>query len=136
MKYYSIKNETLYLKDSTQTILIMPIIAVILSAISASLQLVSRDLSEMDAITIMLVIILFSCIAVLTWSLFKKTYREQIQVDELAAIKNSKLNSSVFYLELKNGRQRNLSQIKNKKSALELLDLLRQESEEITADFA
>lgn len=67
--------------------------------------------------------------------LFKKSYREIINVDEIAMIKQNRFQKSGFYLQLKNGKQRDLTEVRHINIALDLLLLLREENNEIIANF-
>ena len=51
-------------------------------------------------------------------------------------IKQVKLSNTGFYLELKNGKQRDLSQIKSEESAITLLELLRAINPNISTNFS
>jgi hypothetical protein len=83
----------------------------------------------------MMMIVFMGCVGVLIWSYFKKSYTRKIYSTEIKSLKQSSVNSSVFYLKLHNGKQRNLIEIKNEGSAIELLDMLRVHNGLIGANF-
>ncbi len=135
MKHYRIDEKKLILNDSSTLILMMPYIAVALSSISMALTLYNNWPFEMEFFDIMPALILTACFIMLIWAYIKKTYTGELMISDIAAIKQTSLDKSGFYIELKNGKQRNLTEIKHPKIATNLLELLREIKPSITANF-
>jgi len=136
MKYYKVKDNLLILNDSSKTDLLMPYIAGILTAISLFIQIINQWPLDFDIITILTVFVFIACLVLLIWAYYKKTIYHQVLIEQIAMIKQVKLSNTGFYLELKNGKQRDLSQIKSEESAITLLELLRAINPNISTNFS
>lgn len=136
MKYYKVKDNLLILNDSSKTDLLMPYIAGILTAISLFIQIINQWPLDFDIITILTVLVFIACLVLLIWAYYKKTIYHQVLIEQIAMIKQVKLSNTGFYLELKNGKQRDLSQIKSEQSAITLLELLRAINPNISTNFS
>lgn len=136
MKYYKVKDNLLILNDSSKTDLLMPYIAGILTAISLFIQIINQWPLDFDIITILTVLVFIACLVLLIWAYYKKTIYHQVLIEQIAMIKQVKLSNTGFYLELKNGKQRDLSQIKSEESAITLLELLRAINPNISTNFS
>ncbi|WP_146126706.1 hypothetical protein [Nonlabens agnitus] len=135
MKHFKNIDGNLKMTDSSSLMLAMPYIAVCFTAASLFLTLLSNRNQESDAFTIFTWSLLIFCILVICWALIKKTFTSQIPITAIIQMKQSSYNSSVFYLVLENGKQRNLSEVRETIRATELLMMLRSENPSITANF-
>jgi hypothetical protein len=134
MKYYKLNNNHLHLLDDT-TLLTMPLIGGGLTALSSGLQLLNSDFNNVDFIVVLWVLLFVASIVILILSYFKKSYARTLEISNIKTLKKSSVNSSVFYLQLHNGKQRNLTKIKSLNSANELLTLLKTAHGEIGVNF-
>ncbi|SCY08916.1 hypothetical protein SAMN05192588_1083 [Nonlabens sp. Hel1_33_55] len=121
--------------DSSPLVLAMPFIAVGLTIVSLVLTIVGSRNEEPDFITYFSLALLFTSISVLVWALIKKTFRSELPISDIKQVKQSSVSSSLFYLVLSNGKQRNLSEVRESQRATELLVILREANPFITANF-
>jgi cation transport ATPase len=136
MKHYKIENGNLIMTDSSKMVLMMPHLAVGLTMISMSLALIGRIPLEFDFMTMAILLTLIAAVVVFVWAFIKKSYWSELPVKDIKMIKLSSVNKSGFYLQLKNGRQRDLAEVKNVYKGVELLIILREENPAITANFS
>ena len=135
MKHYKILDGYLIMKDSSSSLLATPYIALGFTTLSLILILVSNRNQETDTFTVLTWALLLFCIIAIVWVLIKKTYKEQFPVADIKQVKQGSIDQSFFYLVLQNGKQRNLSAVKETIRATELLMMLRNENPSITANF-
>ncbi|WP_157686692.1 hypothetical protein [Nonlabens sp. Hel1_33_55] len=135
MKHYKIQEGKLKMTDSSPLVLAMPFIAVGLTIVSLVLTIVGSRNEEPDFITYFSLALLFTSISVLVWALIKKTFRSELPISDIKQVKQSSVSSSLFYLVLSNGKQRNLSEVRESQRATELLVILREANPFITANF-
>ncbi|WP_041496620.1 hypothetical protein [Nonlabens marinus] len=135
MKHYKIKDEYLVLTDSSSSILAMPYIALSFTAVSLILTIISNRDQESDAFTVLTCALLILCLFAIGWALIKKTYKNQFAIADIKQVRQGSVDRSLFYLVLHNGKQRNLSEVKENIRATELLMMLREINPSITANF-
>jgi hypothetical protein len=86
-------------------------------------------------VTILISLILLASIIVCIWVYKNKTFKSELAINEIVTLNQSRFNSSGFYLELNNKKQRNLTEIRDTDKAIELLEMLRAVNPIIVANF-
>lgn len=135
MKHYKIKDGYLLLTDSGSSISALPYVAMSYTALSLILTIISNRHQESDAFTVLTWALLIFSVLAISWSLIKKTYKNQLPVADIKQVKRGSVDRSLFYLVLHNGKQRILSEVRESIRATELLMMLRSENPSITANF-
>ncbi|MGB5981502.1 MAG: hypothetical protein WBG46_05100 [Nonlabens sp.] len=135
MKLYKLENDQLILEDASPFKLSMIYIASWLSIIYISLMMFKQNTFEWNSVTILISIILAAAIFLSIWVFFRKTFKAKFPVKSISKLKQSRFNGSVYYLELKNKRQRNLSKITTVQEAIDLLEFIRTENDQVEANF-
>jgi hypothetical protein len=79
---------------------------------------------------------LFASIIVFIWVYINKTFKSELAINDIVTLNQSRFNSSGFYLELKNKKQRNLTKIRDNDKAIELLEMLRAVNPITVANFS
>ncbi len=135
MKHYKIIGDKLTMTDSSPFVLILPFIGIGFTIVSLIITLISNRHNEVDAFTILTWVVLILSVCTLIWALLKKTFESSLLISQITQVKQNTYNATLYYLVFNNGKQRNLTEITNTRSATELLMMLREQNPSISANF-